>query len=90
MIDHCINMQQFFQEEMEALSKDPDFLNEKWYRSEEAHHDVGFRAAFNSFSRTEYFVDFCSRFRKEYCIGKCEYKDECDIAHHYAEVAEES
>jgi hypothetical protein len=79
MITACCEPQ-FFQAQAAILKRCVD--EEKWIRSEEAHHDVGWDAALNSFCE-KYFQGFAAGFRAAYCGLVCVNRANCIIGQKY-------
>ena len=75
----CQRLQQYLRRQMEELQHDDHFLKHKWYRSEEAHHDVGLGGAIQSFAASPYYSSFAMRFRERYCSELCDKRFECSL-----------
>lgn len=75
----CKCLKRYLEDQICALKDYEDFKKHKWYKSEEAHEDVGFKSALQSFCTLPQYQDFAKDFRKEYCSRHCIFKDECSV-----------
>ena len=78
----CKRLRQYLEMQLKAVREDEHFLRHKWYRSEEACRDIGFRAALNSFACLPYYDTFAKTFREHYCSEHCDARAECPVCHH--------
>jgi len=87
MTDHCEHLKELLEEQKKKLFEDPDFLKDKWYRSEEAGRDIGISSALIHFIKLPVGQEFFENFRKEYCSTKCEYRNDCEMGNGYMGLA---
>ena len=73
----CKRIRQYIEMQLRAVCENEDFLRHKWFRSEEACHDIGVRDALNSFAALPHYQDFARAFRKMYCNEICDMRNEC-------------
>lgn len=70
----CTHFHEFMQAELPELKRAID--EDKWYLSENAHHDVGFSTAQKDFLE-KYISEWAKNFREKYCNEICPEKDNC-------------
>lgn len=75
----CKRLRQYLEMQLAAVREDEHFQRHKWYRSEEARCDIGFRAALNSFACLPDYERFARTFRQQYCQTCCDVRQECPV-----------
>ena len=78
----CKRLRQYLEMQLTAVREDEHFKRHKWFRSEEASRDIGFRDALNSFARLPHYELFAQTFREHYCQEHCDARSECPVCGH--------
>jgi len=79
----CSDSRRFLREQEKCLHEAIE--REKWFRSEEAGHDIGHDAAVESFTRRS-LDEFARWFRSTYCGRKCRDRHACEMAKHVQRI----
>lgn len=79
MAGGCNRLKESLTAQLKALEENEHFRNHKWFRSEEARHDIGFEATLNSFAALPHYDDFARYFREKYCRYDCDCRDQCMV-----------
>lgn len=83
MYNRCEHLREYLEEQIKALQQDPDFLKDKWYRSEEVGKDIGVSATLVHFTTIPEGRHFLEVYREQYCSGICFDKQNCEISLRY-------
>ena len=73
-MNECAQFKAFMADQRLALQKAID--EDKWYMSEQQHHDVGTKAAHDHFIAC-HIEKWAAEFRRKYCTKKCALRNNC-------------
>ena len=90
MHNRCENLREYLEEQIKALQQDPDFLKDKWYRSEEAGKDIGISTTLNHFTTIPEGRHFLETYREKYCSGICSDRQNCEISSRYMDQSKKA
>jgi len=80
---HCDRLKGMLQDQLDDLFHNEDFLKDKWYRSEEAGHNIGKDEAIFHFLNLDIGKEWAKKEREIICGLRCSHRYDCLDAEKY-------